>query len=590
VNQAAIYARRSTAEQDASIDRQVTECKRFIESRGWQGAEIYADTASGWKADARRPHFESMMQAARCGGFDALVVWEVSRLSRREGEDSALATIWRLRKLGVEVHSVIEPSTGINLADDLTLLIRSHLAKEESDTKSKRVRSGKRRGLLEGVQQGREAPYGYDRGVYRPFEGRRQMIKFYEPDPITGPTVREVFTSYVDGRMSPQQIADMLDARGVPPPFPDMWNPLKRRGKPTWHQSTIRDLLRNPTLAGFVTHRKHRIKGCSCADFDELTTWAMWEVCDHAWVRSINLSGVIDIELWDRAQETMTARARPHMKGRGHHAGNERFLLAGLLWCGRCGERITTRRAQRANDIDRYICQGRRIGRCDQPRFPKEDVDDAVRRYFIDNFVDSEDVQTTIDRERGRISAARGDEARTIKEEIADVERELGEANAFRRRLQLDYERGSLRADQWSRLDADCASRILQAQDALGRLQARLTTTEAALSMEELSATLEQLDSVGRMIQGDLTDEDIPALNERLHEVFDSFVVTHGGDRVSVEPRMNAGWLPKGNWHILDFGTDDHGGNRVVEVIEHLHADLRRAELLDLIPRPGRFG
>jgi DNA invertase Pin-like site-specific DNA recombinase len=50
-----------------------------------------------------------MMPAAARGKFQVLVVWRLNRLSRQEGADSALAEVWNLRKLGVEVHSVKEP-------------------------------------------------------------------------------------------------------------------------------------------------------------------------------------------------------------------------------------------------------------------------------------------------------------------------------------------------------------------------------------------------------------------------------------------------------------------------------------------------
>jgi len=80
-----------------------------------------------------------------------LVVYEVSRLSRQEDDDSVLAVVWRLRRAGVRVESVIEPSSGNRLADDLNLLIRGHTASEESRVKAERVKSGKARGLLQGV-------------------------------------------------------------------------------------------------------------------------------------------------------------------------------------------------------------------------------------------------------------------------------------------------------------------------------------------------------------------------------------------------------------------------------------------------------
>lgn len=66
----------------------------------------------------------------------------------------------------------------------LSLLIKSHAAKEESDTKSKRVTSGKRKGMVEVIYQGWNAPYGY-RAAGEQAHNRRS-IEVYQPDPDAG--------------------------------------------------------------------------------------------------------------------------------------------------------------------------------------------------------------------------------------------------------------------------------------------------------------------------------------------------------------------------------------------------------------------
>ena len=63
--------------------------------------------------------------------------------------------------------SVAEQRTGVDLADELTLLIKSHAAKDERDTKSTRVRRGEQQGLVRGVHQGAWPCYGYDAGTPR---------------------------------------------------------------------------------------------------------------------------------------------------------------------------------------------------------------------------------------------------------------------------------------------------------------------------------------------------------------------------------------------------------------------------------------
>jgi DNA invertase Pin-like site-specific DNA recombinase len=577
---AVIYARRSTEEQGASLERQLDECNRFAEARSWTVVEDFTDTASGWKAQ-RRPQFEAMLSAAERGEFDILVVWEVSRLSRRDGDDSALATIWRLRKHGIEVHSVIEPSTGVALADDITLLIKGHAAKEESDTKSARVRSGKRRGLMNGVHQGRSAPYGYDAGTKTLIDGWPRPIKMYRVDPVAGRVVEDIFRLYVDGRLSPQQIAHHLDARGIRPPWPDRPNPLKRTGEPIWHQSTIKDLLRNPALAGWAVTGKRRVKPCGCADPLDDGTWIMWDACDHDWVRSLNMPGIVSCDLWERAQAVRAERARPHMRGRGQHAGNERFLLCGLLRCGRCGERVTTRRAQRDTDVDRYICQGRRTGRCDLPRVPSAEVDDAVRRSFVEQFVDQIDTQATITARRDQLLSMRSAEASLLVERIESIEREVASAQSLSVRARSDYESGALTASQWSRVDTDCEKRTSEGEANLADLRSDLAEIEQALRPAEIDALLDQLASIGRILSGHLTADDTPLLNAQLATVFDHFVLTVDGQRTILDPELKAEWIPEGDWTTIDFGDPGQAG---VEVVDYLAPVMRRVDLVGNFP------
>jgi DNA invertase Pin-like site-specific DNA recombinase len=98
---AAIYCRRSTDEQGASLDDQEAEGRGYAEARGWSVVAVYRESASGFKPGTPRPALDRMM--AEAGSFDALVVWRLNRLSCQEGADSALAAVWNLRKLGVEV-------------------------------------------------------------------------------------------------------------------------------------------------------------------------------------------------------------------------------------------------------------------------------------------------------------------------------------------------------------------------------------------------------------------------------------------------------------------------------------------------------
>ena len=87
---AVIYARYSSDNQhDASIDDQVRQCRKRIDSDGWRLTEVYSDHAiSG--ASTLRPGYQKMLEDARNGGFDVLIAEAMDRLSRDQEDIAGL--------------------------------------------------------------------------------------------------------------------------------------------------------------------------------------------------------------------------------------------------------------------------------------------------------------------------------------------------------------------------------------------------------------------------------------------------------------------------------------------------------------------
>jgi site-specific DNA recombinase len=588
---AALYLRRSTEAQDASLDRQHDECARYVDRSGWTLGPVYRESASAWKAGVKRPEFDRMVRDARAGQFDVLVVWEVSRLSRQGGAASALSVVWELQAAGVDVESVTEQRTGNDLADNLNLLIRGHTAQQESAVKSARVTSGKRKGMLEGTLQGWNAPYGYSEAGTKA-HGRR-TVKVYAPDAEAARIVREIFDGYLSGE-TPQVIADELTERGIEPPGAswDKAHPHKRRNDPVWHQGVIRSLIANPLLAGFQHYKGVRVKSCDCLDTDEVLdaikaargvkgrheAAAGWQACEHPWVECTNVApGIIDPATWERAQAMLNHRAKPWAMGRTGDKGYtaHEFLLAGLLWCGHCGERVGARHdkhGRQKKKVGVYLCRGRRLGEgCPLPRIKSEQLDEAVRESFIQGFVD---VQATMERSRAIIAKQHDSEAKVIREALHDIEREIAEARAFGAKLDADYGVGSLGSENYERLYIGVRERIEQGEAEKQRLTTRLDGLGVDLATDAL---LDKANAIARMLRGDMESSDKAQLNQQLTEVFAEFRVSVEGRRIIVDPHLRPEWLPEGAWHTVDFaeGSDQAG----VEVVDFVEPVLRTVDL-----------
>ena len=79
---AVIYARFSCDKQrDASIDDQVAACTEYCGRMGYDVVGVYPDYALSGRSDDR-PQFLRMVDDAKKGLFDVVVVWKVDRFAR----------------------------------------------------------------------------------------------------------------------------------------------------------------------------------------------------------------------------------------------------------------------------------------------------------------------------------------------------------------------------------------------------------------------------------------------------------------------------------------------------------------------------
>ena len=98
---AAIYARFSSHNQRSeSIEIQVENSTRYCEENGFEIVRIYTDYAKTGR-NTNRSDYKRMMEDARRGLFDFVVIYKVPRIMRNRDE-MALTRIM-LRKAGVEI-------------------------------------------------------------------------------------------------------------------------------------------------------------------------------------------------------------------------------------------------------------------------------------------------------------------------------------------------------------------------------------------------------------------------------------------------------------------------------------------------------
>jgi DNA invertase Pin-like site-specific DNA recombinase len=228
------YLRVSTAgqaEKGMSLQVQREAVTAFAAEKGYELVQIVEEAASGGvRSDEEfswehRPVLLDVMARAAAGGFDALIVARLDRLSR----DHATLTVLerRLQRHKVDVISVAEEN-----GDGATAkFIRGQLAlvaELERALIHDRMSAGKAAGKRQGRHVTGWIPFGY-----RPAGGG-----LLEVDNEQAEVVRSIFAMAREG-LGPGPIARRLTAYGTPGPT----------GKP-WGRQTVRNLIGNALYAG----------------------------------------------------------------------------------------------------------------------------------------------------------------------------------------------------------------------------------------------------------------------------------------------------------------------------------------------------
>ncbi len=148
---------------------------------------------------------------------DLLLFTKWDRFSRNAGD--AYAMINTLNKLGLEPQAIEQP-LDLSVPENKMMLAFYLAAPEvENDRRSLNVATGMRRALKEGRFMGK-APIGY-------LNKRIDKKKWIEPDPATGPVIKEIFESIALGKYSTESILKFTRAKGINCSKNNFWSMIR---------------------------------------------------------------------------------------------------------------------------------------------------------------------------------------------------------------------------------------------------------------------------------------------------------------------------------------------------------------------------
>ncbi|WP_217913109.1 recombinase family protein [Miltoncostaea marina] len=490
MNRCAIYLRVSTPGQaERSLPDQENACRALAAEHGLEIVHVFRDDGiSAWKAEAHRPAFEKMREAAEAGDFDALIVWDTDRLTRGSGRNSLLAVRWQLQDVGVRLLSVNQPVIDDTDLAELVDVIDGQRAQRESRAKSDRARRGAKRRAREGKFSG-HAPFGY-----------RWANGGLEPDPDSAPLVRQIFADWLDG-VPQAEVARRLQATGIP---------TARGGR--WHQGTVAQILKNPVYVGRFRYDGEVHEG------------------DHP--------ALVTDEDFRRAQALMApkkARGRAHGRVAAHH------LLSRMLVCGQCGEVMLARAGVRnkgGSYYRTYICptsSGKVAGSCSMPPIRQADIDTAVLDHFTKHVIDTEATKEAFRARRDATVARLAGERDSAARRYADAKKQFERARDLAVSGTLDP--SDLDHYRQQRNEAEAASNA--ALD-------RYNEARAAELPEDLEAKVaEKLTALAETVAGrvDGGGDAVARQRAQLQQVFERFVV-HEGDVDPAKVDLQPVWPP----------------------------------------------
>lgn len=314
---AAAYIRMSSDRQKDSPDRQRAEIVALAKRCGFEIVHWYEDLGKTGTKSKNRKGFQRLLQDAKTGDFQAVLLAEQSRLSREEVLD-AVEHYRKLKAVGVAVWTADKGE--INLDDFvglLTTMIGLHEAREESRRLANRIVSGRRNKL--GENHPHPCILGYDR-----------LITEADGTVLKRATYREAFPLPRGGHckvsLVPAECAADVSAvqwgfehianGGTLADVAREWNRREvftRHGK-IWQGQSVRRLLENPTYMGKVVIGRQQ-------------TGQFSHLVDEPTVFEDSHEALVSPQLFRAVQEALDNRVR--MKSR---AVPGKYLLSGLLF------------------------------------------------------------------------------------------------------------------------------------------------------------------------------------------------------------------------------------------------------------------
>ncbi|WP_280253155.1 recombinase family protein [Nocardia abscessus] len=322
---AAIYLRVSLDQtgEGLAVERQREDCEAIAKSKGWAVVETYTDNSiSAFNKAKNRPAYEQMVEDYKAGRFNALITWDLDRLTRqpRQLEDWIdAAETQGLRLVTANGEADLQTDGGRMYAR-----IKAAVARAEMERKGVRQSRAQRQRAAKGRPPRGIRATGYTLdGELVPDEA--EAVRAVYQAFANGSSLKAIAAALSGAEPTVRAVGDRTMVQDLPKSVPQL---PTRSGRP-WNPTSVISILRNPRYAGWSM-----LDGEIVRDETGAPVRGMWEaiVPDGVW---------LDVQ-----------RRLDDPRRKSNRAGTERkHLGSGLYLCGICDSPV------RAHGL-RYRCAG----------------------------------------------------------------------------------------------------------------------------------------------------------------------------------------------------------------------------------------
>lgn len=297
------------SDEHFSLEHQYDVIQSYCKTNQWILVDSIRYVKSG---GSNAKELREILRRVQQDRIDVVIVAELDRLTR--DMISTLLFLEELSTVGCRFVSVKDDLDMTEPMGEMRMMLLAMFAHYFRQQLGRKVRGGQKERWKKGLAHG-GSPYGYDRSP----DGR------WEPNSTEKLVVQDIFQWYQEG-WGYRKIAKHLNDCQVP----------SKRGK-AWETRSVNRVLTNPVCLGDLKYQQY--------EFVHQRENTVIHNRDPKVLRDTH-PAIIDRATWNNVQQILATRNQL-----GPSSQMSRYLLSGLMRCGRCGSTMGI-----VND--KYVCQG----------------------------------------------------------------------------------------------------------------------------------------------------------------------------------------------------------------------------------------